>query len=87
MQKESDDVDKAMAKIKKKYTKKLNAARVEIDDLHEEFQTEREELLDNFRESNKDAELFRQICIGLLGECKLRKVCHLYLYRLSIAAH
>lgn len=62
------------AKLKKKYTKKLNAQRAEIDDLHEEFQMEREELLDNFREANKDAELFRQICIGLMGETKLRKV-------------
>jgi kinesin family protein 3/17 len=69
-----NDVDKAVSKIKKKYTKKLNAARVEIDDLHEEFQMEREELLDNIREANKDAELFRQICIGLLGETKLRKL-------------
>ena len=62
------------AKIKKKYSKRLNAAKVEIDDLHEEFQMEREGLLDNIREANKDAELFRQICIGLLGESKLRKV-------------
>ena len=71
----SSEADKsALAKAKKKWQKKLNAARAEIDDLHEEFQIEREELLDNFREANKDAELFRQICIGLLGESKLRKV-------------
>lgn len=71
----SSEADKsALAKAKKKWQKKLNAARAEIDDLHEEFQIEREELLDNFREANKDAELFRQICIGLLGESKLRKL-------------
>ena len=63
-----------IAKVKKKYNKKVNALKREIDDLHEEFQMEREDLLDNFREANKDAELFRQICIGLLGENKLRKV-------------
>mmetsp|Transcript_13077 Transcript_13077/g.21405 ORF Transcript_13077/g.21405 Transcript_13077/m.21405 type:complete len:993 (-) Transcript_13077:448-3426(-) len=76
VQKEADDndLDKAVAKIKKKYNKKINAARAEIDDLHEEFQMEREDLLDNIRESNKDCELFRQICIGLLGETKLRKL-------------
>ena len=68
------DLDKVIAKVKKKYNKKVNALKREIDDLHEEFQMEREDLLDNFREANKDAELFRQICIGLLGENKLRKV-------------
>jgi hypothetical protein len=65
--------------MKKKYTKKLNVAKAEIDDLHEEFQTEREELLDNFREANRDAELFRQICIGLMGETKLGKVNNLHI--------
>jgi len=68
------DSDKIAAKIKKKYMKKLNAARAEIDDLHEEFQVEREELLESVREANKDAELFRQICISLLGETKLSKL-------------
>ena len=42
-----ETVEKRITKIKKKFEKKLNAARNEIDDLHEEFEMEREEMLEN----------------------------------------
>eukprot|EP00604_Paraphysomonas_vestita_P002752 CAMPEP_0174820372 /NCGR_PEP_ID=MMETSP1107-20130205/4163_1 /TAXON_ID=36770 /ORGANISM="Paraphysomonas vestita, Strain GFlagA" /LENGTH=1055 /DNA_ID=CAMNT_0016035579 /DNA_START=57 /DNA_END=3224 /DNA_ORIENTATION=- len=69
-----ETVEKKIAKIKKKFEKKLNAARSEIDDLHEEFELEREEMLENIREANKEAELFKQICLSLLEERKLQQI-------------
>mmetsp|Transcript_1194 Transcript_1194/g.1942 ORF Transcript_1194/g.1942 Transcript_1194/m.1942 type:complete len:951 (-) Transcript_1194:160-3012(-) len=71
---QDDSVEKKISKIKKKFEKKLQAARSEIDDLHEEFELEREAMLENIREANKDAELFRQICLSLLDEKRLRQI-------------
>jgi signal recognition particle GTPase len=90
-----DSMEKKIAKIRKKFEKKLTSARNEIDDLHQvliragsptvhwclavclqyqEFEIEREEMLESIRESSKDTELFRQICLALIDEKKLRQV-------------
>jgi hypothetical protein len=41
---------------------------------YQEFEMEREEMLESIRESSKDTELFRQICLALIDEKKLRQV-------------
>lgn len=39
----------------------------------QEFEVEREEMLESIRESSRDTELFREICLALLGEKRLRQ--------------
>lgn len=83
----SADAEKKLLKMRRKYDKKVKALRSEIDDLHEvslissftihvlqEFELEREQLLETIREQNKETRLFQEICRAVLDEKRLKQL-------------
>src|SRR3546814_12242760 len=52
-----EQLEQRIKKLQKKYERKLEAARAEITDLHEEFESEREELLSTIREQTREKQL------------------------------
>ena len=59
---EMDEREREFRREKKKLKRKILQGQNEIEDLHDEFQREREMLQDNVREANRDAQLWRQVC-------------------------
>lgn len=59
---EMDERERKFVREKKKLKRKILNGEREIEDLHDEFQREREMLQDNVREANRDAQLWRQVC-------------------------
>eukprot|EP00736_Rhodelphis_marinus_P004269 Rmarinus@m.9084 len=61
-------------KILKKLRQRYQQAKLEIEDLQDEFEYEREDFLDTIRAQEKDLRLYRTICETYLGHDKLAKI-------------
>lgn len=70
----SSSSSKRAAKMKKKYEKRIQSLQAEMEDMHQEFQLERERLIDSITESGRDCQLYEQICQALLAPKDLKKV-------------
>lgn len=87
-----DDLDdfasKKLQKLKKRYEKKLNATKEELEDLRDDFYYQRKQLMDAMLEQEKDCKLYEIICRSLIGDRELKKVrsdpfSHLFLHNSS----
>lgn len=69
-----EQLEQRIKKLQKKYERKLEAARAEITDLHEEFEAEREELLATIREQNREQLLWQQLAQLVYSPRELQKM-------------
>eukprot|EP01040_Poterioochromonas_malhamensis_P004395 gene4395-4711_t len=71
--------NKKVQKLKKRYEKKLAAAKEELEDLRDDFYYQRKQLMDAALEQEKDCKLYEIICRSLIGDRELKKIvdkCH-----------
>ena len=68
------EFDKHIKKIKKKYEKKINAIKMELDDARDEWDSQRSGMLDTIRDQEKDIKLFEAIVLSLISEKELKKI-------------
>ena len=61
-------------KVKRKYEKKLANAREEIEDLTEEFERDRIDLLDMIRDQNRELKLWEQVISQVFSTKEIRKI-------------
>jgi hypothetical protein len=66
--------DRALKVLKRKLLGQVDQAKAEIQDLEEEFQTERESLLNTIREQGRDIALLEQLVECFLPPAELSKV-------------
>eukprot|EP00981_Chlorochromonas_danica_P003584 scaffold661_cov162-Ochromonas_danica.AAC.9 len=71
---EEDVLLQKLNRMKRKYEKKLEASKEELEELREEFYTQRKQLLDAMNEQEKDAKLYELICKSVLSERDLNKI-------------
>jgi hypothetical protein len=69
-----DEARKKLIKLKRKYEKKIQVARSEVDDIIEEASYQRGQLLESLRESDKDARMYEAICLSIMSERELKKI-------------
>ena len=67
-------IDKRIKKVKKHYEKKIQAIKNELDDAKEEFYFQRQNLVENLQEQEKDIKLYEQICKAAIPEKELKKL-------------
>ncbi len=75
-EKQAEDAEALEAKvraIRKKANKQIKVKQRELDDYREEFYIEKENLLDEIRQQNRDMRLFEMICQSLLGEKEFKR--------------
>eukprot|EP01034_Spumella_vulgaris_P021570 gene21570-27608_t len=65
---------KKMARMKKRYEKRLGAALDELNDMRDDFYYQRKQLMDAMVEQEKDTKLYESICQSLLSERDLKKI-------------
>ncbi len=68
------EFDKHIKKIKKKYEKKINTVKMELDDARDEWDSQRSGMLDTIRDQEKDIKLFEAIVLSLISEKELKKI-------------
>lgn len=73
-----DYANKKLQKLKKRYEKKLQASKEELEDLRDDFYYQRKQLMDAMLEQEKDCKLYEMICRAVLGERELKKVIMLF---------
>lgn len=66
--------DQTEKKLKKKYEKKIQALRSELDDAQDDFNYQRQQLMDTIKEQEKDCKLYEQICRSLLSEKEFKRM-------------
>ena len=66
--------DAIINKIKKKYEKKLQQAKKEVEDAREEFYFEQQLLLESLMEQRRDMRLLELICESVVPANELRNV-------------
>ena len=71
--------DAILNKIKKKYEKKLQQAKREVEEAREEFFFEQQLLLESLMEQRRDMRLLELICESVVPANELRNVIHLCL--------
>ena len=57
----------------KKFEKKINSLKMEMHEMREEFEYEKDNLIDNMREQAKDVKLYEQICRAILSDKEFKK--------------
>jgi len=67
-------IDKKIKKMKKQYEKKIQAVRNELEDAREEFYFQRQNLVENLQEQEKDMKLYEQICKAAIPDKELSKL-------------
>jgi formiminotetrahydrofolate cyclodeaminase len=65
---------KKMSRMKKKYEKKLAAAKEALEDLQEDFSYQRKQFMDAATEQEKDVRLYELICQSVLSEKDFKRV-------------
>jgi len=70
----AETANRKLAKMKKKYERQMRAMENESEELREEFQAERDRLLDTIRDQTREMKLFEQICRAMAPDKELRKV-------------
>ncbi len=67
-------IEKRIKKMKKHYEKKMQAIKNELEDAREEFYFQRQNLVENLQEQEKDMKLYEQICVAAIPEKELKKL-------------
>lgn len=71
---------KKLSKMKKRYEKKLAAAKEALEDLQEDFSFQRKQFVDAATEQEKDVRLYEMICQSVLSEKDFKKVSSVLYY-------
>ena len=67
-------MNKKLSRMKKRYEKKLSAAKEALEDLQEDFSFQRKQFVDAATEQEKDVRLYEMICQSVLSEKDFKKV-------------
>jgi hypothetical protein len=67
-------MNKKLSRMKKRYEKKLSAAKEALEDLQEDFSYQRKQFLEAATEQEKDVRLYELICQSVLSEKDLKRV-------------
>jgi len=71
---DKEAMDKKISKMRRKYEKRVQAVRQESDDMREEAVYQYQQLLEAFREKEKETKLYEAVCRSLAGEKELKRV-------------
>lgn len=71
---DKEQTEKKLARLKKKFERRIHALEQDKEELIEQFGIERDNMLDTIREQQQDMKLYEQICRTILSNKKMNQI-------------